>query len=262
VLSKLREFHQLHELDPETTRINLRHAAASLPEAEQPREWAHLATQRDEACRRRGRKAAELAAILAAVLDEPGKKAAQPIVPTPASDAESYNHDNVNIEANGTDLGPSAPGLPTAQPRRGGTPRNSNNQAVPAASRKHENININENKTNLEPPAAGLPTAEPRRQRTGQHSNSKATHGPSQHDENINTKSNETNLGPPAAGLPLGEPARKPAVPRDQGPGPVGRTRRGCGPQPLSAILPVVLQRILGGDAAQVIESIESGETP
>jgi transposase len=44
--------------------------------------------------------------------------------------------------------------------------------------------------------------------------------------------------------------------------GPVDRSRRGGGPAPLSAILPAVLRQWLGGDAAAVLESTESGETP
>ncbi len=44
--------------------------------------------------------------------------------------------------------------------------------------------------------------------------------------------------------------------------GPVDRSRRGRGPTPLSAILPAVLERWLGGEAARLLESTESGETP
>jgi transposase len=44
--------------------------------------------------------------------------------------------------------------------------------------------------------------------------------------------------------------------------GPGDRSRRGHGPTPLSALLPAVLRQYLGGEAAEVLESTESGETP
>lgn len=65
----------------------------------------------------------------------------------------------------------------------------------------------------------------------------------------------------PAPGVtpgPAAEPSRRDARPPARGP--VDRSRRGHGPTPLSAILPAVLNR-LGGDAARVLESTESGET-
>jgi hypothetical protein len=89
--------------------------------------------------------------------------------------------------------------------------------------------------------------------------NTKTTHASSQKNENINTKTTRTNLGPTVTQLPPAQPAREPAAPKAQGQ--VGRARRGRGPTPLSAILPAVLKQ-LGGDAAQVLESTESGETP
>jgi len=261
VLSKLREFHELHAIDPETTRTNLRHATASLPDAEQPREWANLATQRDEAGSRRGRKAAELVAILSAVLDEPGEKAAPVIASTPADAASPRKDENININADPTNLGPPAAGLPTVRPPRQHKDQNINTNAPHPSSQKYENINNKTTRPSLGPPAAGLPTIQPLRQHKDQNINTQATHASSRKDENINTKTTRTNLGPPAAGLSPAQPPRRPAVPHGQGQGPVGRSRRERGPQPLSAILPAVLQQ-LGGDAAQLIESTESGETP
>jgi transposase len=262
VLSKLREFHELHEIDPETTRTNLRHAAASLPDAEQPREWANLATQRDEARSRRGRKAAELVVILSAVLDEPGEKAARVIASTSADAASSLNDEKININKTGTNLGPPAAGLPPGEPARQHRDQNRNAQATHASHQNDEKINTKTTGTNLGPPTAGLPPGEPARRNKDQNRNVQATHASHNNDEKININTTGTNLGPPAAGLPPGEPARKPAVPHGQGQGQVGRSRRGRGPQPLNAFLPVVLEQLLGGDAARLIESIESGETP
>jgi hypothetical protein len=99
---------------------------------------------------------------------------------------------------------------------------------------------------------------------------------------NIDEDIRRTNLERATAQLPPALPARKhPAVnaPRKaadggQGRGPTARLQppsgdstpparsgRGHGPKPLSAILPEIRKR-LGGDTAQKIESIVSGETP
>jgi transposase len=87
----------------------------------------------------------------------------------------------------------------------------------------------------------------------------KIIHSSTEKDETINVKTTRTNLDPPAARLSPAPPARQPACP--QGPRPTGRVRRERGPQPLSTILPEVLQR-LGGEAAKLIQSRLSGETP
>jgi hypothetical protein len=68
-----------------------------------------------------------------------------------------------------------------------------------------------------------------------------------------------TNLGQAAAQLPHAQPAR--VHPAPQARREAGHASRGRGPKPLSAILPAVFPQ-LGGDTAQVIESIPSGETP
>jgi transposase len=70
VLSKLIEFHNIHNIDIDTTQTNLGHAAAQLPAADQAREHAALAAQREAACGRRGRGPERLSAILPAVLDQ------------------------------------------------------------------------------------------------------------------------------------------------------------------------------------------------
>jgi transposase len=97
----------------------------------------------------------------------------------------------------------------------------------------------------------------------------------------IGEDTTRSNLARAAAWLPPPKPARRHAaatVPRKaagggQSRGPSARQQpgaapctparagRGRGPKPLSAILPEVLKK-LGGDAAAVLESIESGETP
>ena len=182
VLSKLIEFHNVHEIDIETTQINLRHAGAQLPGAEQERERASLAAQEQESRSRRGRKARQRNAILAAVLRQLGVEIARPSGSTPSQSASTQKDENIRI-----------------------------------------------------------------------------THASTQKDENIRIKTTRTNPGPTTAQLPSAPPAREPAA--AQGPGPAGRVRRGRGPQPLSAILPAVLQR-LGGEAAQLIQSSLSGETP
>jgi hypothetical protein len=195
VLSKLIEFHNVHEIDIETTQINLRHAGAQLPGAEQERERASLAAQEQESRSRRGRKARQRNAILAAVLRQLGVEIARPSGSTPSQSASTQKDENIRI--------------------------------THASTQKDENIRI--------------------------------THASTQKDENIRIKTTRTNPGPTTAQLPSAPPAREPAA--AQGPGPAGRVRRGRGPQPLSAILPAVLQR-LGGEAAQLIQSSLSGETP
>jgi hypothetical protein len=78
-------------------------------------------------------------------------------------------------------------------------------------------------------------------------------------DNDINIETDRANPGSTAAPLPPASPVREPAAPR--GRGAAGRVRRGRGPQPLSAILPAVLES-LGGEAARLIQSTPSGETP
>jgi transposase len=73
----------------------------------------------------------------------------------------------------------------------------------------------------------------------------------SSHDDGIHEGTTRTTPAPPAA--------RGPAAPSR---GPADRSRRGGGPTPLGAILPAVLKQYLGGEAARVLESTESGETP
>jgi hypothetical protein len=103
----------------------------------------------------------------------------------------------------------------------------------------HNNHNINDDitRTNLERAAAQLPSAKPARQYPAVTAPRKAAGG-------------GPRRGPTAGGQPGSAAPRQPA-----------RSGRGRGPKPLSAILPEVLTK-LGGDAAQVLESIGSGETP
>jgi hypothetical protein len=203
-----------------------------------------------------------LVAILSAVLDEPEEKAARVIASTSADAASSHKDENISINTTGTNLGPPAAGLPPGEPSRQHRDQNRNAQATHASNQNNKKLSINTTGTNLGPPAAGLPPGEPARQHADQNCNNMLIYGSNQNDKKININTTGTNLGPPAAGLPLGKPARKPAVPHGQRQGQEGRARRGRGPQPLNAVLPVVLEQLLGGDAAQRIESIESGETP
>jgi transposase len=69
VLSKLLAFHEKHGIDPETTRINLGRAAASLPAAEEARERTAMHDQWEQARDRRGRGPRRLSEILPAVLE-------------------------------------------------------------------------------------------------------------------------------------------------------------------------------------------------
>jgi transposase len=183
VLSKLIEFHNVHEINIETTQVNLRRAAEKLPGAEQQREWARLAACQEETCRRRqGRKVRQLNATLSAVLGPVRGDAA------------------------------AARGAPSSEATSSGE--------VETSFIKYEH--------------------------PIDHSN-----------ENIIVTKKE--LGPTAAPLPPAPPAWKPAAPEAQGP--ARRSHRGRGPQPLSAILPVVLQK-LGVEPAAMIQSTPSGETP
>ena len=104
------------------------------------------------------------------------------------------------------------------------------------------------------PPSGSTPSPAALTQKDG---NIKINHNSTQDDKD--TKINRTNLDPMAAPLLPAPPAREPAA--QPGPGPAGRVHRERGPKPLSTILPVVLQR-LGGEAAAVIQSSFSGETP
>jgi transposase len=81
----------------------------------------------------------------------------------------------------------------------------------------------------------------------------------SSHDDNLKDRATRTSPAPSAAPGPAAAPAERDARPSARRPG--DRSRRGRGPTPLSAILPAVLKR-LGGDAARVLESTLSGETP
>jgi transposase len=98
-------------------------------------------------------------------------------------------------------------------------------------------INEDIRRTNLERAAAQLPPAVPARQHPAVNAPRKA----------------------PGGGQGRGAAARQ--QPASGNASPPARSGRGRGPKPLSTILPEVLKRI-GGEAAQVIESIESGETP
>jgi transposase len=182
VLSKLIEFHNVHEINIEVTQANLRQAAAQLPGAEQQREYAHLAACQEETRqRRRGRKVRQLSATLAAVLDPArGDAAARGSTPSGAASAPGGEAISINYEH--------------------------------VIYHNNDNISVNQEE-----------------------------------------------LGPAAAQLPPAPPAWKPAAPEAQGP--ARRSHRGRGPQPLSAILPVVLHQ-LGVEPAQVLQSTPSGETP
>lgn len=103
----------------------------------------------------------------------------------------------------------------------------------------HKTHCINEDirRTNLERAAAQLPPAVAARQQPAVNAPRKAAGG-------------GPGRGPTARQQPAAGDSSPPA-----------RSGSGRGPKPLSTILPEVLKR-LGGDAAQVLESIESGETP
>ena len=103
----------------------------------------------------------------------------------------------------------------------------------------HKNHSIDEDirRTNLERATAQLPTALAARQHPAVNAPRKAAGG----------------------GQGRGPKARP--EPASQAPRPPAGSGSGRGPKPLSTILPEVLKR-LGGDAAQVLESITSGETP
>jgi transposase len=169
----------------------------------------------------------------------------------------------IDSETTQTNLRHAAAQLPGAEPereraslaaheeesraRRGRKARQGN--AIPAAV-------LRQLGGNTAPPRGSTPSASAPTQKD---ENIKTTHASTQKDENINIKTTRTNLGPTAAPLSHAPPVREPAAPPR--PGPAGRVRRGRGPQPFSAILPAVLQR-RGGEAAPVIESTLSGETP
>jgi transposase len=70
LLEKLMKFHDEHKINLTTTRTNLRHAAAQLPDAEQARQREALEAKRAEIRGKRGRGPKRLAAILPAVLDQ------------------------------------------------------------------------------------------------------------------------------------------------------------------------------------------------
>jgi transposase len=103
----------------------------------------------------------------------------------------------------------------------------------------HKNHCIDEDirRTNLEHAAAQLPPAVPARKHPAANAPRKAAGGGQRR-------------GPATRRQPASGDSSSPA-----------RSGQGRGPKPLSTILPEVLKRI-GGDAAQVIESITSGETP
>ena len=77
---------------------------------------------------------------------------------------------------------------------------------------------------------------------------------------NIDINITQTNLGCAAAQLPRAEQARERAALDARGKEAHGR--RGRGPKRLSAILPAVLAQLGGTDAAKLVQSTESGETP
>lgn len=111
-------------------------------------------------------------------------------------------------------------------------------------------ISSHENDTGVSFPSAGAP---PRKTGNGMgimnHQSSRGMH---------DDVSMRTTPAPARARHPAPPRRAAPAPPRE----PVDRSRRGTGPTPLSAILPAVLKQRLGGDAARVLESSESGETP
>jgi transposase len=76
----------------------------------------------------------------------------------------------------------------------------------------------------------------------------------------IDLETTRTNLGRAAARLPAAEQVRERAALSAQWE--AARTRRGRGPRQLCEILPAVLSQMVGGDAAPLIESSMSGETP
>jgi transposase len=169
---------------------------------------------------------------------------------------EFHNEHSMNSDALGTNLRNAAAQLPAVAPSRG--------PVTPQAPNDH-NMNNNKNSPSLQHgaawrcaasalPEATLPRAASVREPTPQAPN----------DHKMINNTNEPNLQHGAArrcaaasALPEATLSRAASV---RGPT-AGRAHRGRGPQPLSAILPAVVQR-LGGEAAKVIESQASGETP
>ncbi|HEX4562100.1 MAG TPA: transposase [Gemmatimonadales bacterium] len=81
------------------------------------------------------------------------------------------------------------------------------------------------------------------------------------HDKhNITLETTQTNLGRAAAALPAAERALERATLHFQWE--QARGRRGRGPQQLCALLPAVLEKMVGGKATPLIKSKTSGETP
>jgi transposase len=126
----------------------------------------------------------------------------------------------------------------------------------------HENHNISEDiaQTNLQRAIAQLPCPKAARQHPVLHAPRKAARarpgrGPTA-PQSAAWDAPRTAARAGSGGSPPAPQAAVPAVP--QGP---GRGSRGRGPKPLNEILPMVLQQ-LGGDAARVLESNGSGETP
>jgi hypothetical protein len=76
----------------------------------------------------------------------------------------------------------------------------------------------------------------------------------------ITTETTQTNLGRAAAFLPAAERLREHAALDAQWK--AARDRRGGGPRRLCALLPAVLDQMVGGDATRRIQSSVSGETP
>jgi transposase len=81
------------------------------------------------------------------------------------------------------------------------------------------------------------------------------------HDKHkITVETTQTNLGRAAASLPAAERLREHAALAARWE--AARDRRGRGPRQVRELLPAVLDQMVGGDAAQRIESSTSGETP
>ena len=78
--------------------------------------------------------------------------------------------------------------------------------------------------------------------------------------ENIPLETMQTHLGHAAASLPAAERLREHAALDARWE--AARDRRGRGPQHVRALLPAVLDQMVGGDTAPRIESCTSGETP
>jgi hypothetical protein len=126
----------------------------------------------------------------------------------------------------------------------------------------HNIYNIDENitKINIQRAAAQLPCPQPTRKHPALDAQRKAARdrqgrGPTAQEPAAPDAPWKAARDRRGSGSTAQQPAA-PAVQREP-----GRGRRGHGPQPLSTILPAVLKQ-LGGDAARVIESIRSGETP